>query len=262
MSALDIQDIRKKYEECESHYSDMYSRADNDVRFALGDQWPEAIKETRKREGRPCLTENRLMPFVNQVINNIRQARPAVRVKPVDDGADVEVAEIIQGIVRNIEMISSAETCYDTAARNSVMAGVGWLRVRTDYADYNTFDQEIYIDRIQNFRSVMLDPNHQRLDGSDAEYGFIYTDIAKEEFERKYPDAQCVNMGDGHVMEGYVRICEYFVKDYEKKTLVEYQVAGQFGVKTGVAYKDELPEESVTILRERETDVCTIRYSK
>jgi hypothetical protein len=41
--------------------SDNRREALDDLRFArLGEQWPHAIKQQRERDGRPCLTINRL----------------------------------------------------------------------------------------------------------------------------------------------------------------------------------------------------------
>jgi hypothetical protein len=54
----------------------------DDLEFAvLGKQWPEDVESQREREGRPCLTINRLPAFLKQVTNDSRplgagRARP------------------------------------------------------------------------------------------------------------------------------------------------------------------------------------------
>lgn len=43
----------------------------DDLRFArLGEQWPEPVRRDRDREGRPCLTINRLPAFIRQVTDH------------------------------------------------------------------------------------------------------------------------------------------------------------------------------------------------
>ena len=80
----------------------------DDVRFArLGEQWPEQIKKQRELEGRPCLTINRLPSFIRQVTNDARQNKPAIQVHPVGSGANKETADIISGLIRNIEYTSA-----------------------------------------------------------------------------------------------------------------------------------------------------------
>src|SRR6267142_5598380 len=89
----------------------------DDLKFSIGgkNQWPATIRAQREDDGRPCLTMNRSGQFVNQVTNSQREQRPSVNVNPAGDGATVETAEILQGIIRHIELRSEAEVAYDTA---------------------------------------------------------------------------------------------------------------------------------------------------
>ncbi len=257
---IDIKDILDNFQLAHDFYEPEYQRGDEDGEFTLGNQWPEEAKKARKN--RPMLTENRTLSFVNQVVNSVRQARPSIVVKPVDDNGDVKKAEIIKGLIHNIESISSADVAYETAAFNSVSRNLGWVRVITDYADYNSFDQDIKIERIINPRSVLLDPNHQNLDGSDAEYGFVYDDMPKDVFRRKYPDALCEGFETtGWVGDKTVRVADYYYKDYETKTLVEYEMVIAGAAMTSTGYKDGLPE-GVRIIQEREVKICTVKYAK
>ena len=102
-----------------------YLRAESDLDFSLGDQWPSKIRSDREQEGRPCLTENRIDVSCIQVINDIRQTRPAINVLPCDDKADVEVARVLKGLVRNTEQQSNANNAYDMAVECSVRGGFG-----------------------------------------------------------------------------------------------------------------------------------------
>ena len=85
----------------------------DDLRFMAGSpdnqwQWPADVLATRGAvqgqtiNARPCLTINKLPQHVRQVTNEQRQNRPAGKVIPVDDNADVEVAAIFDGVVRHI----------------------------------------------------------------------------------------------------------------------------------------------------------------
>lgn len=268
MDKNDIIDLMKsRYDEADDYYSEEYTRGREDVNFAMGEQWPEKIKASRTRQNRPCLTENRVLAFINLVVNQIRQSRPTINAKPVDSEADPKVAEIYQGIIKNIEVTSDAETAYDTAAWNAVASGRGWLIVGTRYADYDSFDQEIYIDRVMNPFSVMLDPCSTRMDGSDAEYGFIVDRMTKKEFEKKYPKADvdgfdAVDARGGWISKEEVRIVDYYYKDYTTKELVEFEYQGQTFKGYKDEYKDVLEMPDVVVIRERDVEVCTIKHCK
>lgn len=214
---------KQRFADCQQFYGNEYKRGVDDLKFLLGEQWSESDVNKRNAEGKPCLTENRLLPFAHQVINDIRQSRPAINVVPVDNNSDPETAKILRGIIRNIEVQSSADNVYDTAAWNALASGYGWIRVNTKYVSNDSFDQELELIRIPDFQSVMIDPNSKQMDGSDADYGFIFEDISREAFEALYPDAQPVSFKDKSAhnwcTENTVRICEYFYKEYTEKTI-------------------------------------------
>lgn len=214
---------KKRFEICNEFYGQEYERGKEDLEFLLGKQWADSDVSKRQIEERPCLTENRVLAFAHQVINDIRQSRPAINVVPVDNNSDPETAKILRGLIRNIEVQSSADNVYDTASWNALSAGYGWIRVNTKYASDNSFDQEVELIRIPDFQSVMIDPNSKQMDGSDADFGFVFEDISREAFEDLYPDAQPVPFNDkanaNWCTENTIRICEYFYKEYEDKTI-------------------------------------------
>ena len=128
------------------------------------------------------ITINRQISFNRQVTNDMRQNRASIKVRPVDDNADVETAEIPQGLIRHIESNSNADIAYDTADRYAVEGGFGFFRVITDYKR-DSFNQEIYIKEIDNPLSVL--PDHRfSSDGSTWDYCFIQDEMPRDEFER------------------------------------------------------------------------------
>lgn len=215
----------------------------DDLRFYAGSpdnhwQWPADVLATRGAvqgqtiNARPCLTINKLPQHVRQVTNDQRQNRPGAKVIPVDDNADVEVADIFNGMIRHIEYISDADVAYDTACENQVSYGEGYLRLLTEYCDDNTFDQDIKIGRVRNSFSVYMDPTIQDPTGADAKWCFVTEDITKAEFERMYPDAapittlQSLGVGDQSISnwlnEDTIRIADYYYIDYDRTTLNLY----------------------------------------
>lgn len=224
MEKYDKEEVLDQWQACEDAYSDLYSSCKADWKFLQGsNQWEDKDENKRRKQGRPCLTLNQLKPYAQQVTNDIRQARLAIRVSPVDDNADIDTAEVLQGIIRNIEIQSNAKMAYATAAMNAIGAGLGWIHVETDYADNESFDQEIYIDRVLDFASVYLDPQCESIDGSDAEYAFIRKDYTKERFAELWPDREPISFDDQDTRDEEICVVTYYKKCYTKDTL--YQVA-------------------------------------
>jgi hypothetical protein len=202
-----------------------------DYKFANADpdngyQWEPALLKARQNDpngARPALTVNKTKQHNRQITNEARQNKPAVRVFPVDGGADKKTAEILNGVIRHIEANSDADSAYETATEHQVDAGVGYWRVVTDYARDDSFDQEIFIRRIKNPLNVVLGP-HNEADGSDAREGWIFNDVPREEFQRRYPDINAASWetldSAGWVTKDTVRECEYFLITDEEDTLI------------------------------------------
>lgn len=219
----------REFEEAEDFEENTRHLREEDLKFFLGDsdnewQWPEQIIKLRKQPGkpaRPTLTMNKMPLHVRQITNEQRQNRPAIKVRPVDDRADKDVAEVFDGLIRHIQDISDAETAYDTACEHQAVSGLGYWRILTEYED-DSFDQSIRIARIRNPFKVYLDPYIQTPEGSDAEYGFIFEDIPTERFKREYPDAKPISWEPdeyGWVTRNTVRIAEYFCVKYVEREL-------------------------------------------
>jgi hypothetical protein len=264
-----------------SAYSDSREDELDDLRFMAGSpdnqwQWPQDVLATRGSvqgqtvNARPCLTINKLPQHVRQVTNDQRQNRPAGKVIPVDDQADIEVAEIFDGIVRHIEYISDADVAYDTACDNQVTYGEGYIRILTEYCDENTFDQDLRIGRIRNSFSVYMDPMIQDPCGSDAEWCFITEDVPKADFERMFPTAEPISsiairgVGDAAlaqwINEDTVRIAEYFYKEHSKATLNLYP--GNQTAFAGSPEAKQIEMMGLKPVRTREVDVVKIKWVK
>jgi hypothetical protein len=210
--------------------SDSTNRAEalNDIKFAAGDQWPVEIQNSRNLESRPCLTINKIDAYIRQVTNQQRMQRPRIKVHPVNNLADYKIAQVIEGITRHIEVNSSADTAYDTAFDYAVRMGWGYWRINYKYVREDSFDQEIYIDAVENPFTVYFDPNSVRPDGSDAERCLITTVLDKKIFREMYPGAndganfQQRSTGDdtsAWVTKEDIRIAEYFYIERERAKL-------------------------------------------
>jgi hypothetical protein len=253
----------------------------DDLRFYAGSpdnhwQWPADVLATRGAvqgqtiNARPCLTINKLPQHVKQVTNDQRQNRPSGKVIPADDNADVEIAEIFNGLVRHIEYISDADVAYDTACENQVSYGEGYIRLLTEYCDENTFDQDIKIGRIRNSFSVYMDPTIQDPCGADAKWCFITEDIPKTEYERLYPNSapittlQSLGVGDQSISnwlnENTVRIADYYYIDYDRATLNLYP--GNLTAFEGTPEDKQFKAIYGKPKKSRESDRVKVKYCK
>lgn len=266
--------------DADRHNRDNYKA---DTLFATtDDQWPDEVKNLRGRD-RPTLTVNKLNAVLKQIIGDYRKNEIGIKVRPVDSEADIKVAEIYSGLIRNIEDQSKAKNAYDTAFACASRGGFGAWRVITEYSNNDGFEQDIRIRRITNPLTVYCDPNAKEMTRSDARYMFVTEMIPKEDFEELYPDV------DMHAFEGHedrkewydsgnIRVAEYWVKKpYHKKiamlsdgTTIDMEQDGVEDLLKELATPRSLGQEGqdaemsepLTVVREREVECQQVHFYK
>jgi len=252
--------------------ADSNNRAEalNDIKFAAGDQWPVEIQNSRNVEARPCLTINKIDAYIRQVTNQQRQQRPRLKVQAVNNLADYKVAQVIEGIMRHIEVNSNADTAYDTAFDYAVRMGWGYWRINTRYTSEDSFDQEIYIDTIDNPFTVYFDPNSVLPDGSDAERCLITTVLDKKIFREMYPNADDGasfaqrSTGDdtaSWVTKEDIRLAEYFYIEREKAKLYLLSDGSRHFADSN-SFFERVEAAGLTVLDQRESFRKAVKWVK
>ena len=265
-----IEEAKEFLRFCSDNDSNNRVEALDDLKFAGGDQWPVEIQNSRLLESRPYLTINKIDAYCRQITNQQRQQRPRIKAHGMNDQSDEKVAEIITGICRHIENQSDADAAYDNAFDFAVRMGWGYWRITHDYPRPDSFDQEIYIKRIENPFMVYFDPNSNEPDGSDAEKCLITEVISKEAFRKMYPGA---DDGGGFTPRGTgdsqsewitredIRVAEYFYTERKRMKLLLLSDGT-------TCYEDEKPKESVMqdagiyVVSKRETVKKQIKWCK
>lgn len=270
---MSIKDLVDKFEDDLGREGENRNAYVDDVRFAkMGEQWPDRIKKDREREGRPCLTVNRLPTFIRQVVNDSRMNKPQIKVKPVDDGSDKDTADILSGLIRNIEYTSQADVAYDTAVDCSVTGGFGYFRICTDYTSDEEFTQDIKIKRIVNPLSVVFDSYSESIDGSDWNHCFLLDYITKSEAKARFGKEDIGSFGNGIGDDkdtgDLIRIAEYWevIKKPQKILLLsdgtvvteENWTKPMEGI--GIPLKDMMEGSGVVVARERKAIKQTVKH--
>lgn len=281
-----LAEARKRFDRCVDATSENRKFQLDDIKFAAaspdnGWQWPPDVLNKRMKDpngARPTLTVNKLPQHIRLVTNEQRKNKPAGKVLPVDDQGDPEVAEVLNGVIRHIEVSSHADVAHDTACENQVTIGEGYWRILTDYVDDQSFEQDIRVAPIKNSFSVYLDPDALKRDsvGRLCEYGFITERMPTAQYEREFPKAKSkadweeITTGDDTFDwfddEG-VMIAEYFYIEYEKKTIcqlsdgqiIEYAEGLEDMLMTQAEATGQPP---LTVTAKRQTQVRTVKWCK
>jgi hypothetical protein len=269
------EDIVKLAKDCLEKYQDRESdnikRAEDAIRFRAGEQWPDAIRIDREddnQEGgaRPCPVMDKTDQYVRQIVNEERMNRAAIKIRPVDDGADPETAEMITGLIRHIEDASEALVAYTTAGEHAVDGGFGYFRILADFADPMAFNQEIRIKRIHNRFSV-APGYHTESDAADMKECLVWEDMRLSDFKSEYPKAKEVNFEDNGdwADKDMIRVAEYFCIKPEPTTIHLFDDGRVLTDKNYKEAKEAAEKEDIVVpdpVDSRETQVNRVKWYK
>ncbi len=210
-------------------------------------------------EGKPRYTFDQTGPIVDQIAGELDQADFDIKVKPAGGDATKDIAQIYDGMIRNIENISSASEVFSDAARSMITCGLDGWRVVQKYIDDDSFDQDLVVEKINNFLDrVWFDANSEKRDRSDARFAFVLQKMSKDAYEEMFPDRAGMSVDEDRFANAYyykgdlVVVGEFYYIKQEKRELVQmsngsvYEVDDEFE-----SIADELVQKGVTEVKRR-----------
>src|SRR5882672_10031023 len=99
-----IEEAYERFDYCLSWESDFRNLYVQDVKFANADpdngwQWPDDLRRDRMMQRRPALTINKVQNHVNLVVNDGRQNKAAIQIKPAGKDSSFKAAKGLEGVV-------------------------------------------------------------------------------------------------------------------------------------------------------------------
>lgn len=249
-----LKECRDNFAWYHEEWHDPRQEADTDMRYISGDPWDPEERAIREDADRPCMAWDELSQYINQLVNDPKQNKRAIKVDPRGAGANDKTAEYRGNLIREIETNSKAQYAYTTAFQGACERSYGYFRIGKRFVTVNAeaessadaFNQELYIGRIPNPDTVLFDPNFKEIDASDAMGCFVMDTMRRTDFKQKYPKAKITDFSSDLVSElnaekwftdKLVTVAEWWRVTIEQKTLHLFE--GKEG--PTVFYEDELP---------------------
>jgi hypothetical protein len=220
--------IKGRYLDGSSAFDENRRMHSEDLNFvynseSLG-QWDPVVLEARR--GKPCYTFNRVIGPVNIIVADMRQTKPAGKVRPVNEDANEATADVLAGLMRSIEDESRADPIYKNQYKFAVAGGYGAWRLIPEYAGEDSFDQVLRIKDIPNPQTVVWDPECADACAGDAMWCIIGERISKEKYRSLFPNAneESFNLARdsyGWYTDKEVRVVEYMERIPFEKTIAK-----------------------------------------
>lgn len=223
----DISEVNKLLKEAQEAEYDMREQVREDTYFVekTDGQWePEIVS---KMSGRPRYTFDKCNPVIDSIAGEMEQADFGIKVRPAGGEASQDLAKLYDGMIRNIQSMSNAIHVFNASGRKMVTSGFDAWRVTQDWADTDSFEQDLFIRKIANaVDRVWFDVGAEMQDMSDANHAWVLTAFTKDEHKKKFPDASQMSVGDQNPSNVYdykaelIMVGEFLYKKEVMKDLV------------------------------------------
>lgn len=247
-------DMRERAKEAKLFIYDRDGQWQQDAMHSMGDK--------------PKFTFDLTTPIIDQVSGEMEKSDFDIRITPSGGGADDDIAKTYDGILRHIHYNSGATAIYNGAGRETAIGGLSGWRVVQEYADCDSFDQDLLIKRIRNFNERVWFGPHEEPDASDANRCWVITAMTPEDFKAEYPEHDSMSVDSGGNYSAFfhkqnmVLVGEYLYLKPEKIELVKMSDGSVLKVDDDFkATQDEMAEAGITEVarRSREIKVCYSR---
>lgn len=253
-----LAEARERFNYCVEWESDFQKLYVGDVKFANGDsdngwQWPDDLRNDRQINMRPALTINKTSNHVALVVNDAKQNKAGIDVRPVGGESSYDAAQVYEGMIRNIEYECGAEVIYYDGLESAVEGGIAYWLIGHDYADDRSFDQVCKILPVRSHMGVFLDPDIKQKSGLDAMYGFVFDMLPRAEYKRKYPKAPIPSGSALTELADWFRGDEVRVADYYRIVVTTDElIYVKDGDREETLLKSQAPRELLASIRDIE----------
>lgn len=251
-----LQDL-KASQDIDSDNRERVKEADSFLNIREG-QWEDSVSQSWNN--RPKYTFDLCNPVVDSVMADMEENDFAIDVLPNGGHATKDIAEKYAGLVRNTENISGARFIYNHAARTMVGTGLSGWRIKQAYRDADSFQQDLLIEGITNFRErVWFDQGAVKPTMEDAEQAWILTEIPLEDYKERWKDGSGMGVSDGGYTQYFnlekkngIIVGEWYYKKYIERELVLMSNGQVFEVNENFELvRDELHNKNITVERTR-----------
>lgn len=237
--------FRKRQWAASQWWRQVYQLAAEDVEFIYGDQWDNITRQ--KRQDRPSIQMNVLPKFINQVVGAAKRSKFSVQVDQTAGDTNpfllasglekVTPAEVMDGMIRQVERRSFAGIAYCDALQHALEGGFGWLKVGANRRLDDPFNAELEIGYVRDRYSVLFDPYGIESPAyRDAMWCSEFFRMKREEFEIRYPEVPPTSFGQDlpeaetntnynrsfWVHEDSIRVTNYWFKHPMERTAVRF----------------------------------------
>jgi len=184
---ISIEKIKKDAARAKVRDSRWYKEALEDIKFALGEQWKQDVKQEIENQGRPVLTLNIIQPLIFLASGYQRSNRSTIKGFPIG-GEDQISSDIVTKLIADVKKTSYLSQKISQLFEEGIICGKSFLEPYIDDGR-DIFYGELKF-KVANPGTIKIDPNSVEYDLSDAKYVVKELPVTKDELKELFPDKE------------------------------------------------------------------------
>lgn len=140
--------------------------------------------DERNRMGEPAIQVNRLLPYVNQVVNAMIQQDIGCTVEPVSEGASAQLALVRQAQLMTLWRMGHGKEAFGYAFREQVWGGYGVIKQVCSYAGKQGHNKTIKWEALPDPINFWWDPSAKAPALSDMTWAIEEHRLSKKGFQK------------------------------------------------------------------------------
>jgi len=176
--------------------------AEEDFKFARGEQWDPDVRRKLEKKNHPVITINRIKKQVSALVGSHLQNIKDIKPIPVDSSIhDLGISKLMQALVKHSMYQGSIQWHFDKAQKEATIGGRGYLVPEISYRN-DVMNGEPIAEKV-SWRDIYVDPDSEIYDKSDATFFFRFAWMADWELKEKFPEkAEEIKTGFSTVFSG------------------------------------------------------------
>lgn len=272
----DHQNTLNNIRQSHRYFDHNYKRFNWFTKFVFETTLSSADRASLSARGMPQLEFNILEAPVSKLRGEFARQEPSLSVHILEnaDKFDINQLKTIEGYIRAIMADSNADNLEYDIFTDQLVGGFSVMKVYTDYANNNSFDQNILVKRAFDPTLCVFDQKARLSHKGDGDFCCELYPYTREEFESKFGKKYTKNIRFIPYLEGfnwnykgdnsqeYILVGDYYSKKIKKKKIVQLITGEVIDKKIYNKFVDAWNMHSIlqapAIVAEREAEVITI----
>lgn len=214
-------DELKKIGHAIEHYKKVNGNYKKCMKFAYESVLSKQDIQSLESEDISTFEINSLKPYINPQIKQLCDSSPNLK---FTSDKDEHSATLLNAYFDKVKSQSQYDTQLFKSIKSSIIGGFGVIKIKTDFCDEESFNQELSIVSHVNPTCVYFDPNANNAAKTDAKWVFELKKLAKSEFQDEYGEDKynAIIKSIKETRESRVKWIENQKSEKETLTICEY----------------------------------------